>query len=168
MRRHPKSRAALYIMTTLENFDLKAITVLKRKKKWHKYCNFIHFPFLFRSYRFYNPPRLYAFDVLFQKRAWGFHQGFQARKKLMEARDRRLSAFIVFECLKTRMKPDAQFLKYFLNLFSRHSRMMASKQQYLGKKNGNFSYVMKAKCFIMHRKTPRGCKSQPTKNTCAA
>ena len=32
LRHHPKSRAALYIVTTLENFDLKAITVLIRKK----------------------------------------------------------------------------------------------------------------------------------------
>ena len=34
--------------------------------------------------------------------------------------------------------------------FPRHSEMLASKQHYLGRKHGNFSYVIKAKCFSFH------------------
>ena len=36
-------------------------------------------------------------------------------------------------------------------LFSRRSEMLASKQHYLGKKHGNCSFVIKAKCFSFHR-----------------
>ena len=35
-------------------------------------------------------------------------------------------------------------------LFFKHSKMLASKQQYLGTKYGNFSNVIKAKCFSFH------------------
>ena len=34
--------------------------------------------------------------------------------------------------------------------FFRQSEMLASKQHYLGKKHGNFSYVIYAKCFSFH------------------
>ena len=34
--------------------------------------------------------------------------------------------------------------------FFRQSEMLASKQHYLGKKNGNFSYVINAKCFSFY------------------
>ena len=35
-------------------------------------------------------------------------------------------------------------------LFSRQSEMLALKQHYLSKKQGNFSYLTKAKCFSFH------------------
>ena len=39
-------------------------------------------------------------DILFQTQVGGFHQGFQTQEHD--------NAFIVFECLETIMKPDAQ------------------------------------------------------------
>ena len=84
LRHHPKSRAALHIATTLENFDLKAITVLIRKK--NDISTVISFIFLFSfviidSTIHHGCMRLkYYF-----KNECKVSSGFPSTKKLMEA-----------------------------------------------------------------------------------
>ena len=47
-------------------------------------------------------------DVIFQKLVPRVSSGFPNTRKLMKARGRRRSAFIVFECLETPMKHEAR------------------------------------------------------------
>ena len=84
LRHHPKSRVALHIATTLENFYLKAITVLIRKK--NDISTVISFIFLFSfviidSTIHHGCMRLkYYF-----KNECKVSSGFPSTKKLMEA-----------------------------------------------------------------------------------